>query len=90
MKSKWTLVKDNLPEEDGWYYCTVTKDIGGYARELFYKNGRFLDNIRIHMFELYDIFGKTTGEKIFEDSFDWTNEVVAWMPLPEPYRGETE
>ena len=38
------------------------------------------------MFELYDIFGKVTGEKIFEDDFDWTDEVVAWMPLPEPYK----
>ena len=88
-RMKWTLFKENPPKENGWYYCTVSKDIGGYARELFYKNGRFIDNIRLNMFDLYDVYGKLTGKKIEEDC-DWTDLVVAWMPLPDPYTGETE
>ena len=87
---QWIPVSVRLPKKEGWYYCTVSADIGGYARELYFEKGRFLDKIRINMFELYNITSKVTGEKILEDSFDWTDVVTAWMPLPEPMKGEGE
>ena len=89
-KMKWILIKDELPKKNGWFFCTVSEDIGGYARELYFKNGCFLDNIRIEMFELYNISSKLTGEQIIDDgsSTDWTDMVVAWMALPEPYKEE--
>ena len=40
--------------------------------------------------ELYDIYSKSTHKRITEEKEDvyWDDWVIAWMPLPEPYRAE--
>ena len=88
---QWIPCTERLPEKYGWYQVTL-KD--GRVSRLYYdyKGDRWLDNVRKHMFELYDIYSKITHKRITEEKEDvyWDDWVVAWMPLPEPYReGDT-
>lgn len=95
-QSGWIPVSE-LPKENGWYQCTVI--VNGLPRtmELFYKNDKWLDNRRIDMFNTYDIYGygyieekhKLSYQELISE-FDWTKYVIAWMPLPEPYKTESE
>lgn len=94
-KSKWIPVSKNPPEEDGWYQCTVIVNALPWTMELFYKNGKWLDNRRIDMFNTYDMYGygctnekhKLSYQELISE-FDWTEKVVAWMPLSKPYKAE--
>lgn len=85
---KWIPCSERLPEKYGWYQVTL-KD--GRASRLYYdyKGDRWIDNVRKHMFELYDIYSKITHKRITEKNEDvyWDDWVVAWMPMPEPWRG---
>lgn len=91
----WTPVSEGLPRENGWYQCTVIVNDLPRTTELFYKNDKWLNNQRIDMFNTYDIYGygytkekhKLSYQELISE-FDWTENVVAWMPLPEPYKGE--
>ena len=94
---KWIPVSERLPEDNGWYQCTVISDNLSLIMDLFYKSGKWLDNRRIDMYNIYDIYGygfipekhKLSYQELISD-FDWTKNVVAWMPLPQPYKGESE
>ena len=93
--NKWIPVSERLPEYNGWYHCTADLDGQLLTLDLFYKNGKWLDNRRLNMFNCYDIYGygnttekhKLSYEELISE-FDWTENVIAWMPLPEPYKGE--
>ena len=84
----WSPCSERLPEKYGWYQVTL-KD--GRVSRLYYdyKSGRWIDNVRKHMFELYDIYSKRTHKRITEEKEDvyWDDWVLAWMPLPESYEG---
>ncbi len=90
--NKWIPVSERLPKENGWYECTVVLNDLPRTMELFYKNGKWLDNRRIDMFNLYDIYGYgNTKEKhklSYQEisGFEWTDHVFAWMLLPDPYK----
>lgn len=94
---KWIPVSERLPKENGWYQCTLMLDDLPLTMELFYKNGKWLDNRRINMFNTYDIYGygntkekhKLSYQELISE-FNWTENVIAWMPLPEPYKAESE
>lgn len=30
------------------------------------------------------------GEFSLDSGYDWVDDIIAWMPLPEPYKGETD
>ena len=84
---KWIPVSERLPEKYGWYMCTL-KD---YRVNTYYWNnkGEWIDNGKKHFFELYNISSRYTGEDIIaeqEGSVYWTDWVIAWMPLPNPYK----
>lgn len=89
---KWIPVSERLPEYNGWYQCTANLDDLLLTVDLYYKNGKWLDNRRINMFDTYEIYGygnstekhKLSYEELISE-FDWTANVIAWMPLPEPY-----
>lgn len=84
---KWIPCSERLPEKYGWYMCTL-KD---YRVNTYYWNnkGEWIDNGKKHFFELYNISSRYTGEDITaeqEGSVYWTDWVIAWMPLPEPWK----
>ena len=87
---KWILCSEQLPEKAGWYLCTY-KDVRVNTK-YWSKDKGWVDNIRLHMFELYDIRGRLTKEevKLAEESIYWDDWVKAWTQLPEPYQGEGE
>lgn len=95
-KKRWIPVSE-LPKENGWYQCAVILNDLPQTMELFYKNGKWLDNRRISMFNTYDIYGygntkekhKLSYQELISE-FDWTENVIAWQPLPEPYKAESE
>lgn len=91
-KARWIPVTKRSPEKNDWYQCTVILDNLSLTMDLYYRNGKWLDNRRIDMFNLYDIYGygntnerhKLSYQEFSE--FDWTENVIAWMPLPQPYK----
>ena len=87
---QWIPCSERLPEEAGWYLCTY-KD-GRVNTKYWSKDKGWVDNIRLHMFELYDIRSRLTKKevKLAEESIYWDDWVKAWMPLPEPMKGEKE
>ena len=97
-KTEWIPCSEDLPTDNGWYQCTVALDGGlSLTMDLYYKNGKWLDNRRINMFDTYDIYGygnttknhKLSYQELISE-FDWTANVTAWMPLPIPYKSESE
>lgn len=97
--SKWISVSEGLPEKNGWYSCTVElsnwPDSHYVTMDLYFKNGKWLDNRRIDMFNCYEIYGfgksvekhRLNYSELIED-FDWTEKVIAWMPLPKTWEVE--
>ena len=94
----WIPVNDELPEKNGWYSCTVDLSDSHYATmDLYFKDGKWLDNRRIDMFHCYEVygFGKSTEKHKLDYSellkdFDWTERVISWMPLMKPYERKEE
>lgn len=74
-ESQWVPVTDGLPEE-GWCLCTVHGVFYDYCEILFCRKRKR----KMRFFRLDD-----DGEYV-----DFTNWVTAWMPLPEPWRGEED
>ena len=87
---QWIPCSERLPEEAGWYLCTY-KD-RRVNTKYWSKNKGWTDNIRLHMFELYDIRSRLTKEevKLADESIYWDDWVVAWSRLPEPYKENKE
>ncbi|MBR3361431.1 MAG: hypothetical protein IKG39_08840 [Lachnospiraceae bacterium] len=85
MASAWIPVSERLPEKYGWYLCTLKDD---RVNELYYSNGIWLDNAKKHLFDLYDIRSRFTGEIVEpeQESVYWTDWVTAWMPKPESFK----
>lgn len=71
---EWIPVSERLPEKDDIYLICV-------------KDGWFPKNVLPIDFLRFE-GGKWTYFEIETDSFeDFENPVVAWMPLPEPFKG---
>jgi len=91
-QTTWIPCSKRLPEDNGWYHCTADLDDLLLTVDLYYKNGKWLDNRRINMFDCYDIYGygnttekhKLSYQELISE-FDWTANVIAWMPLIESY-----
>lgn len=75
-QTRWTLVSERLPEEDGQYLITVKyKHVNDSYEDVYAEHGERYDG-RWDMF----CFGHC-GE---------VEEIIAWMPLPAPYKPQAE
>ena len=71
----WIPVTERLPEESGQYLITVKYEhVDGYE-DIYAEHGDWSDG-------KWDMFGFGHCGKV--------EDIVAWMPLPEPYKGVTE
>lgn len=83
----WIPVSERLPEKDGKYLVTMRSFCGLPQRiEVL----RFATDL--HRIDKYDFPEHKCG---FYDSYsEWgyceVDDVIAWMPLPEPYKEEGE
>lgn len=80
----WIPVTERLPKENGMYLVTMTEK--AKAEEL----GFDLDEIEVSKMRY-----NSNGWQLPRHIPSWINEVVkdeviAWMPLPEPYKGEND
>lgn len=69
---EWIPCSDRLPKEKQEVYVTVYFIEGDTGRAYGYMDG----------------FGKWHLYSVVEGTLNSGYEVIAWMPLPEPYRGE--
>lgn len=95
--NKWIPISEKTPEKEGWYQCTVSITMtNNYVMDLYFKDGLWLDNRRIDMYNIYEIHGyghsnkKHIMAKYEFDEFDFTKNVIAWAPLPEPFKVNAE
>ena len=73
---RWIPVSERLPEEQKFYLVTIAKNTGGHDIEYcFYEFGK----------RLMIADGKSEENTCWEEE---VKKVVAWMPLPEPYKPE--
>lgn len=73
--TRWIPCSERLPEEEGWYLVTIQNDKTEKRRT---ENDLFAIGIA----EAH----KLTPYKFCKDGHRQT--VIAWMPVPEPYKGE--
>lgn len=73
---KWIPVSERLPEKDGQYLITVKyKHVNDSYEDVYAEHGEWHDG-RWDMF-CFGHCGEVEG-------------IIAWMPLPEPYKQEVE
>lgn len=72
---EWIPCSERLPEEDGQYLITVKyKHVDGYD-DIYAEHGEWYDG-KWDMF-FFGHCGEAEG-------------IIAWMPLPEPYKGDKD
>lgn len=84
---EWIPCTERLPEKSGRYLVTRGSNVCGslWSGRLWYY--------RVYILNYSDLMG-LKKEKIWwsgnvgKSDFEKFNDVIAWMPLPEPYREE--
>lgn len=87
-KAEWIPVSERLPKEDGCYLVTAELVVDKPRVEIssFAKNLYSVDE-----YEFFNKKGKSGWYNYDDDYGYWENEeVIAWMPLPESYKTESE
>lgn len=72
--TKWIPVTERLPEEDGEYITTVEDDEVNFVTSNNWRKNK-------------QEWGFWTSDERFYEGWCRVKNVVAWMPLPEPYNG---
>ena len=81
---KWIPCSDKMPK-NGTYLCTVCGWGGEYLQILGYSKNLY----KVDEFDFWDKKGKAGFYELdSEYGFHEVHDVVAWMPLPEPYKAE--
>lgn len=80
-KNIWIPVKERLPEENHFYNVTIFDGEDYRVEPSYYANIRLLGQRNTTPNWWTDC---TSNAELIEDDED---KVIAWMPLPEPYKG---
>lgn len=77
---KWTPISEGLPKKGGDYL--ISTDWGSVSIKTFSKNLRSVDR--------HDFKEKKSGWYSYDSEYGYyeCDYVVAWMPLPKPYKKE--
>lgn len=78
-QTKWIPVSERLPEEYESVMVTVIEEYRGVKHYGIYPEARYSKN-----------FGWEWAYESGADYWEEINGVIAWMPLPEPYKAESE
>lgn len=83
LEQRWIPVSERLPEVDGRYLTTVK----GYNCN---KIRSFTNNL--YVIDKYEFSGRKAGWYFYDSEYGYIEEtdVIAWMPLPEPYKEDAE
>lgn len=80
-QTRWVPVSEGLPKKDGEYLVTVSSFCG----EIVFKCSFAMD---LHKVDKYNFAEHKYG--FYGIDSEWgsygINDVIAWMPLPEPYK----
>ena len=83
----WIPCSDRLPEEEGDYLVTVDPDYvpQGYRSTdvITWHNGKWI------MADYFVLDGENRKKPEYK-VIDFAMPIIAWMPLPEPFKGVTE
>lgn len=84
--SRWIPVEEGLPKKNGDYLVTVPSICGGGS---VYKYSFATD---LHKVDKYDFPKHKSGFYRIDSEWGYyeVDDVIAWMPLPEPYKAESE
>ena len=76
---RWISVSERLPEVNGQYLTTI-EGIGYYNRIRSFTNS-------LHKIDKYKFSSKEAGWYFYDSECGYIEEadVIAWMPLPQPY-----
>ena len=70
----WISIRDKLPDKDGWYLISMGNEWdGNNLGKVNPEKKIYPSNVRI--------------SKFYNGQF-YHGMVAAWMPIPEPFRGE--
>ena len=87
-KWTWTLVSERLPEKAGRYLCTSRWDKDSENKDASEWRTELLDYGIAAPNSAGRANGRCFGEfgfgELWSDGIDNIEEVIAWMPLPEP------
>lgn len=84
-QTRWIPVDERLPKKDGKYLVTVSSFCG----EIVFERSFAKD---LHKVDEFDFPEHKCGFYKYDDEWRYSEEddVMAWMPLPDPYRKESE
>ena len=85
-EQQWIPCSERLPEKEGKYLVTVRWSPNGKFRVDVVDYGHKVDDAWLEKEWLLS-GGSAFGER-WGDTIDNIEETLAWMPLPEPWRGE--
>lgn len=83
---EWIPVSERLPEENGSYLCQINFANHEIIDVLFFATN-------LYKVDKWDFSDKKRAG-FYDCEYDWgcfeVYDVIAWMPLPEPYRKDVE
>lgn len=83
--NQWIPCSEKLPEKDGGYLCQIHSFYCDMIEVCRFSNNLF----KVDKYDFYEYRGRKKKKGFYGYDGEWgyyeINNVIAWMPLPEPY-----